>query len=106
MKFSKLLVTFLIVTASMTASARTSQKDCQDYGAIVGSMQDIRNKGGSFELAFKDLRELITSSDALNRNYGKTLTEIAQIIWSKPVGHMTERGATEVGTIFCENRYR
>lgn len=102
----KLIVAVMIASASLSAVAQTSKKDCENFGDIVGSMQDIRNKGGSINLAFNDLKNLVNSKVALERDYGKSLSETAEYIWSKPRDNMTESRAAVVGTMVCEKKYR
>lgn len=102
----KTLVAIALVATAVTANARTTAKDCEDYGDIVGSMQDIRNQGGPIKLALNDLQNLVQSSSAQNREYGRSLTEIAQYIWSKPQGNMTRSVAVGAGTAVCNEKYR
>jgi hypothetical protein len=102
----KIIIATILATLSFTSFAKTSAKDCQDYGDIVGLMQDIRNKGGSIGLAFNDLKNLTQSKDPQSLEYGRSLTEIAQYIWSKPQGNMTQGRAAEVGTALCNRKYR
>lgn len=102
----KIIVALALVATAVTAQARTSAKDCENYGDIVGMMQDIRNKGAGITVATREVQNLVTSSSALERDYGKSLTEIAQYIWSKPQGNMTQSHATNVGTMVCNEKYR
>ena len=102
----KLLVAVTLTIAAATSQAQTSAVDCKHYGNIVGSMQTIRNHGGGIGIAMNDLRNLINSPNALERNYGKTLTEIAQAIWSKPIGRLSPATAVQAGEKICNDTYR
>ena len=102
----KLLVAFTLTIAAATSQAQTSAVDCRNYGNIVGSMTTIRNQGGGIGIAMNDLRNLINSSSPLERNYGKTLTEIAQVIWSKPAGSLSPAATEKAGEKICNETYR
>lgn len=104
----KLLVTLTLAAAAVTAQAQVtaSQQNCEDYGHIVGSMQVIRNNGGSIGMAHNDLRNLTTSTNSDSREFGRSLTEIAEYIWSKPVNNMTRQIAESTGTMVCNKKYR
>lgn len=102
----KLLVALTLTFVAATSQAQTSAADCRTYGNIVGSMTNIRNHGGAIGVALKDLQNLVTSSSPLERNYGKTLTEIAQVIWSKPAGSLDPATTEQVGEKICNDTYR
>lgn len=111
MKTSKFLVGAVLVASSFTAFARVpgvnvSAQGCNDYGDIVGSMQDIRNKGGSINLAFNDLQNLLQSKDAGSRRLGTDLQELARHIWAKPQGELTRARAAVLGEAICNKQYR
>jgi hypothetical protein len=73
---------------------------------MAGSMQSIRNSGGSINIVFKDLENLVKSTSPLERDYGGTLTGVAQYIWSQPQGAMTRERAAMVGELSCNKLYR
>jgi hypothetical protein len=102
----KLLVTLALAATAVTSQAATSAGDCDNYGHIVGSMQNIRNFGGSQGTALNELQNLKTSRDPESREYGRSLTEVAQYIWSKPTNNMSRDHAMRFGTAVCNDRYR
>lgn len=99
-----LAVGFVAAVASVGAQA-TSRVDCENFGAIVGDMQNIRNMGGPKQLALDNLQNLFQSRDALTRSYGVRLSEFADYIWNKPVGNMDKARATVLGENFCVSNY-
>jgi hypothetical protein len=102
----KTLIALALVATSITANARVTAADCEDFGDIVGSMQDIRNQGGAIGIALSNLQNLVKSSNADSRALGQGLTEVAQYIWSKPQGNMTRSVAVGAGTAVCNQKYR
>lgn len=102
----KIIVALALVASALTAQAATSASDCDDYGHIVGSMQNIRNYGGPQSAALNELQNLKTSRDAESREYGRSLTEVAQYIWSKPSNNMSRDHAMRFGTAVCNDKYR
>ena len=104
----KLLIALTLAAAAVTSHAQVtaSKQNCEDYGHIVGSMQVIRNNGGSIGLAHNDLRNLTTATDRSSREFGRSLTEIAEYIWSKPVNNMTRQSAERAGIEICTTNYR
>jgi hypothetical protein len=104
----KLLLALTLAAAAVTSHAQVtaSQQNCEDYGHIVGSMQVIRNNGGPIGLAHNDLRNLTTATDRSSREFGRSLTEIAEYIWSKPVNNLTRQSAERAGTEICTKNYR
>jgi hypothetical protein len=103
----KLLVALALTAAAVTSHAATASKqNCEDYGHIVGSMQVIRNNGGSIGMAHNDLRNLTTSTNSDSREFGRSLTELAEYIWSKPVNNLTRQSAEAAGIQICTTNYR
>jgi hypothetical protein len=102
----KIVIALSLVVAATGAVAQTSAADCENYGHMVGSMQSIRNSGGSINIVFKDLENLVNNTGALERDYGGTLTGVAQYIWSQPQGAMTREQAAVVGEMSCNKLYR
>jgi hypothetical protein len=102
----KIIVALALVATAVTAQAATSASDCEDYGHIVGSMQNIRNHGGAMGVALNELQNLKNSRDPESREYGRSLTEIAQYIWSKPTNNMSQDQAMRVGISVCNDKYR
>jgi hypothetical protein len=104
----KLLVALALAAAAVTSQAQVtvSKQNCEDYGHIVGSMQVIRNHGGPIGMAHNDLRNLTTATDSSSREFGRTLTEIAEYIWSKPANNLTRQSAENAGIEICTKNYR
>jgi hypothetical protein len=102
----KFVLALALVVTATTVNARTSAKDCENYGDIVGSMQSIRNKGGSIDLAFSNLENLKSSRNPESREYGNSLTDIARWMWTKPQGNMDRDHAVDFGTAVCVKKYR
>ena len=104
----KLLIAVALTFASLTAQASpaiASKQDCDDYADIVGSMQDIRNGGGTLNQAKSQLSNLVNSTDRDSREFGRSLTVIAESIWSDPAGWPREN-AVRLGLSLCNKHYR
>jgi len=111
MKVSKLVVG-LALSAAVIGSAvarvpgvNIDRQGCRDYGDIVGSMQDIRNKGAAYSVARKDLMNLLNSKDPGSRRLGNDLDELGKFIWSKPIGYLSEREAARIAEQVCIKEY-
>jgi hypothetical protein len=104
----KLLIALTLAAAAVTSHAQVtaSKQNCEDYGHIVGSMQVIRNNGGPIGMAHNDLRNLTTSTNSDSREFGRSLTELAEYIWSKPVNNLTRQSAEAAGIEICTKNYR
>lgn len=88
------------------AGVNIDEQGCKDFGASIGSMQHIRNRGGSIEMATENLQNLLRSEDFGSRQLGVDMLAMAQHIWSKPPNALSRERAEQLGVATCNKHYR